>query len=172
MPLGLTDDPSTLVQVMAWCQQVTSLYLSQCWPDSMSSYGTTRPQWVNTRTWTKWHFADIIRCIIFNKNSRISDQITGKYVLDGFIDNKSTLVQIMTWCQSGNKSLTESMLPKFQVSYESFHIQISKRSCMPHRNNHSGRFILYWQQQTYGKSLAANYWIPGDGTGRRAPARC
>ena len=30
--LALTDDKSTLVQVMAWCHQATSHCLSQCWP--------------------------------------------------------------------------------------------------------------------------------------------
>ena len=49
MSLDLTDDRSTLVQVMAWCRQATSHYLSQCWPRSMSPYGVTRPQWVNTK---------------------------------------------------------------------------------------------------------------------------
>ena len=47
--LDLTDDKSTLVQVMAWCRQATSHYLSQCWPRSVSPYGVTRPQWVNVR---------------------------------------------------------------------------------------------------------------------------
>ena len=47
MPWDFTDDKSTLVQVMAWCRQATSHYLSQCWPSSMSPYGVTRPQWVN-----------------------------------------------------------------------------------------------------------------------------
>ena len=47
MPWDLTDDKSTLVQVMAWCRQATSHYLNQCWPSSMSPYGVTRPQWVN-----------------------------------------------------------------------------------------------------------------------------
>ena len=46
MPLDLTDDKSTLVQVMAWCRQATSHYLSQCWPRSVSPYGVVRPQWV------------------------------------------------------------------------------------------------------------------------------
>ena len=46
MPLDLTDDKSTLVQVMAWCRQATSHYLSQCWPRSMSPNGVTRPQGV------------------------------------------------------------------------------------------------------------------------------
>ena len=49
MPLDLTDDKSTLVQVMAWCRQATSHYLSQCWPRSLSPYGVTRPQWVNIK---------------------------------------------------------------------------------------------------------------------------
>ena len=49
-PLDLTDDKPTLVQVMAWCRQVTSHYLNQCWHRSMWPYGGTRPQWVNTCT--------------------------------------------------------------------------------------------------------------------------
>ena len=46
MPRDLTDDKSTLVQVMAWCRQATSHYLCQCWPSSMLPYGIARPQWV------------------------------------------------------------------------------------------------------------------------------
>ena len=48
MSLDLTDDMSTLIQVMAWCHQATSHYLSQCWPRYMSPYGITRPQWVDS----------------------------------------------------------------------------------------------------------------------------
>ena len=33
IPWDLTDDKSTLVQVIAWCHQATSHYLSQCWPN-------------------------------------------------------------------------------------------------------------------------------------------
>ena len=47
MSLDFTSDQSTLVQVMAWCRQVTSHYLSQCWPSSLSPYGVTRPQSAN-----------------------------------------------------------------------------------------------------------------------------
>ena len=46
MAQDFTDDNWTLVQVMAWCRQATSHYLSQCWSRSMSPYGITRPQWV------------------------------------------------------------------------------------------------------------------------------
>ena len=48
MSLDLTDDQSTLVQVMAWYRQATSHYLGQCWPRSLSTYGVTRPEWVNS----------------------------------------------------------------------------------------------------------------------------
>ena len=47
MSLDFTDDQTTLVQVMAWCRQATSHYLSQCWPRSLSPHGVTRPHWVN-----------------------------------------------------------------------------------------------------------------------------
>ena len=56
MSLSITDDQSILVQVMAWCRQATSHYLSQCWPRSLSPYGVTRPQWVNIlKTRSLWH---------------------------------------------------------------------------------------------------------------------
>ena len=35
MSLGFTDDQSTLFQVIAWCRQATSHYMSQCWPRSL-----------------------------------------------------------------------------------------------------------------------------------------
>ena len=47
MSLDLTDDESTLVQVMAWCRQASSHYLNQCWPRPKPPYGVSRPQWVN-----------------------------------------------------------------------------------------------------------------------------
>ena len=60
MPQYLTDHLSTLVQVMAWCRQATSHYLSQCWPTSMLPYDITRPQWVNVSVifqhWLRWDF--------------------------------------------------------------------------------------------------------------------
>ena len=61
------DDKSTLVQVMAWCRQATSHYLSQCWPCSMSPYGVTRPQWVNL----------LLPSIISNVSSFVRDCLSG-----------------------------------------------------------------------------------------------
>ena len=59
----LTDDKSTLIQVMAWCCQATSHYLSQCWPRSTSPYGVIRPQWVNhhLHTYLQIHVAMELR---------------------------------------------------------------------------------------------------------------
>ena len=44
MVQGHSDDESNLVQVMAWCRQATSHYLSLCWPKSIPPY-----RWVRTR---------------------------------------------------------------------------------------------------------------------------
>ena len=59
MSLDLTDDKSTLVQVMAWCRPATSHYLSQCWPRFLLPYGVTRPQCFNTLAPGKleWNFS-------------------------------------------------------------------------------------------------------------------
>ena len=48
MQLDFTADKSTLGQVMAWCRQATSHYLNQCRPRSMSPYGVTRSQRINS----------------------------------------------------------------------------------------------------------------------------
>ena len=64
MSLGLTDDVSTLVQVMAWCHQATSHYLSQCWLRFMLPYGITGSQWVlkglSVAVWQPncWYYMD------------------------------------------------------------------------------------------------------------------
>ena len=55
MPMkDLTEDKSTLVQVMAWCRQTTRHYLSQCWPSSLSLYGVAGPQWVKQQRPSPW----------------------------------------------------------------------------------------------------------------------
>ena len=53
MSLDLTDDKSTLVQVI---NGLVLSCLSQCWPRSMSPNGVTRPHWVKTsRIYRKWN---------------------------------------------------------------------------------------------------------------------
>ena len=86
---------STLVQVMAWCRQATSRYLSQCWPRSLSPYGVTRPQWVKSSLPQQngCHFADdIFRCIFVNWKFCILIVIWLKFIPEGLIDNNPGLV--------------------------------------------------------------------------------
>ena len=110
MSLYLTDDKSTLVQVMAWCRQATSHYLSQCWPDAcrhMASLGhnelthwllmglngvyTVKPQqsiflaFSNASLWKK------------NKKTCTLIQISLKFVPKGPIDHKLAMVPVMAW---------------------------------------------------------------------------
>ena len=65
MSLDFTDDQSTLVQVMAWCRQAASHYLSQCWPRSLSPYGVTRPQRVNKSRHDTTKRKPYLECIVF-----------------------------------------------------------------------------------------------------------
>ena len=47
MPQDLSDEKSTMFQLMAWCHQATSHYLNQCWPSlMMMPFGVIRLQWV------------------------------------------------------------------------------------------------------------------------------
>ena len=50
MPQHFINEQLTLFQVMAWCHQATSHYLSSCWPRSMLPYGITG----TLKTWGKW----------------------------------------------------------------------------------------------------------------------
>ena len=61
MLLDLTDGKSALVQVMAWCRQATSHYLSNVDLDLLSPYGVTRPQWVKKSTDFSLHIITIIK---------------------------------------------------------------------------------------------------------------
>ena len=97
MSLDLTDDKSTLVQVMAWCRQATSHYLSQCWPNSLSPYGVTKPQWVHSLRprprQSQFQIADnIFQCISLNVNHRVFRFITNKQVFVQLI------IVIRIWC--------------------------------------------------------------------------
>ena len=57
------------------------------------------------------HFTDdIFKCISLNENFQILNEISPKYVPPGLIDNMAELVQIMAWCPTGDKPLSELML--------------------------------------------------------------
>ena len=81
MYLDLTDDKSTLVQVMAWCHQATSHYLSQCWPRFMVPYGVIRPQWVKMKTVACWDFFLKNGHYIYKKNFKLHSLATLSYII-------------------------------------------------------------------------------------------
>ena len=53
--LRRNDGKLTFVQVKSWCHQAASYYLSHILPRSLSAYGITMPQWVNTKCPTGFH---------------------------------------------------------------------------------------------------------------------
>ena len=55
MPQDLTDDKSTLVQVMAWCCQATNRLRNQWWPRSPTPYGVTGPNELKCLTIIKFN---------------------------------------------------------------------------------------------------------------------
>ena len=118
--LVLSDDKSTLVQVMAWCRQARSQYLNQCWPRSSRPYVVTRPQWVNSSPLHKmaiisqmtfWNAFSWMEMYEFHLRSH------KKFVPRIWTKNIPTLVQIMAWCRLCDKLLSEPMLTQFTNAY-------------------------------------------------------
>ena len=63
------------------------------------------------------HFPDnILKCILLNENVWISIKISLKFVPWGPIDNIPALVQIIAWCRSGNKPLSELIMASLQMN--------------------------------------------------------
>ena len=98
MFLKITDDKSTLVQVMAWCHQAISSNLNQCWPTFMSPYGIIRPQLSSL-----WH--------LYEADTPISQAWISHYITH-YHKN-----QVMDGCNEGNnKPLPEPMLTNIYVA--------------------------------------------------------
>ena len=82
MPRNITDDKSTLVQVMAWCRQATSHYLGQFWPKSMSPHGVIRPQRVNS------HHAELSWENMMTSSSENIFRVTGPHLCGEFTGHR------------------------------------------------------------------------------------
>ena len=97
MSQDFADEKSTSVQVMAWCHQAPSHYLSLCWYIFMTPYCVTRPQWLahpcmdqdsgNTKheNFKSIFLTEILRIFIFS-----------------FTANKRASTEILAWCQICN----------------------------------------------------------------------
>ena len=59
----------------------------------------------------------IFKRIFLNENFRILIRISLKFVSKGPIDNKSALVQVMAWRQTGDKPLPEAVMIQFTDAY-------------------------------------------------------
>ena len=107
MQMDLTDDKSTLVQVMAWCHQAPSHYLSQCWP-----YDVTRLQWVKGMI-LQW-FATSMPVILCWVNSMIHGKISAicKIKTNALFHfkNKIPHIFIENWFGCANQSGTKPNL--------------------------------------------------------------
>ena len=88
MSQHLTGEKSTLVQVMAWCRQATSHYLSQCWPMLVvTGWG------ISGEIALRWMSLDLTR------------------------DDKSTLVQVMAWCRQATSHYLSQCWPRSVLPY-------------------------------------------------------
>ena len=111
MPMDLTDGKSTLVQVMAWCRQTISHYLSQCWPRSLSPYDVIRPQWV--KHWGREKMATIVKTT-FSKAFPGTKTFEFQIKLPrSVIDIKSAFAQVMACRWIGDKPLPEPKMTQF-----------------------------------------------------------
>ena len=126
IPQNSIDDKSTLVQVMAWCRQATSHYLSQCWPRSMSPYGVTRPQWVNGVYYTQPQVVPSIYCILCTFQIVFIKVLT----LNKWYNFEKTkpYKENMPWSPNKRSNASPSMLADMIVMSSSLLIQYSRRS--------------------------------------------
>ena len=56
---SLINEKLALDEMIAWCHQATSHYMSQCWPRSMLPYGITNTQWVTSWRKTIFHWLQL-----------------------------------------------------------------------------------------------------------------
>ena len=94
------DDKSTLVQVMAWCRQATSHYLTQGWLSSLSQCGVTRPQWVNNAEVYATYFKNLFDITILYKGNSDSHHATEQdYRIQIWSDKMCHVVNKFRACQ-------------------------------------------------------------------------
>ena len=111
--LDLTDDKSTLFQVMAWCRQATIFIWANVDPDLCRYMVAPGHNELTHWGWDKMSailHMTFFKCIFLNKRSLIFTEISLKFIRKGPIDNKPVLVQIMAWRHTGDKPLSEPMI--------------------------------------------------------------
>ena len=107
---------------MAWCHQATSHYLSQCWPRSLSPYGVTRPQWVNS---VMWEYSNLFTKSV--KHSLEWDGIKPCWF-------PWSLTYILACCLFGNTFTSARTTDQWWAEHDVIHIIIYWINCV--RKNH------------------------------------
>ena len=151
MPLDLTNDKSTLVQVMAWCRHTPSHYLGQYWPRFMSIYGVTRPQWVNSST-EKWYVLNWV-VVLLKMNFLVENYYTPaqRSWRGGILDSP---------CPSVRLSVCPSVCRRHgfrSISQVCFGISISNFICI--LMVAIGRSLLIFSDVTFKMAAWRPYWI-------------
>ena len=112
------DGKSTLVQVMAWCHQATSHYLSQCWLRSMSPYGIAGPQWVNI---------NMFPC----NNCHAIQQGAAKTVTSAYVTPLKSWVHIITATNTSCMHCLGVKHSSFHL-WNSYHLHLTDSPHIPH----------------------------------------
>ena len=68
---------------------------------------------------------DVFKCNFLNENVRIPIKISLKFVPKGPINNIPALVQVMAWCRTGDKPLSELMMTQFNDAYMRYSASMS-----------------------------------------------
>ena len=167
MPMDLTDGKSTLVQVMAWCRQATSHYLSQCWPRSLLPYGIIRPQWVINKQqhFSIWHVAILTQCSHEKKTGNMNhttkvrffhlSKISSSHILNYVASIRFQLVH-KHFCTRNVASETQAICRNinhvYVTSYYSPHSCVKWRRC-EQIMSHWRSLIIWLVDQQYGNVL-------------------
>ena len=104
LSLDVTDDKSTLVQVMAWCPQATSHYLNQSWSRSLMPYGIPVPQWAKITT-TKQNKTICIFFYTVSTVLHINELVQEKRnSIANALELHLSCTNPSTWCHQPNQS--------------------------------------------------------------------
>ena len=147
-----TDHKFTLGQLLAWCHQMPSFNLNQCWQRSMMPYGVTSPQYINVLSSASVQFtaydkslAICMSKIYINTNHYVPVQrvITGPPV-------KGKCTSNLSWEQFGRTTgiNNSDTLPLWNVDKFSM-LLFFHRSCSDNRRHLSFSLILYPEKKLH-----------------------
>ena len=149
MPQNITDDKSTLIQVMAWGHQATSHYLSQCRPISMSPYGTTQLVKVKWKNYLAllWPSGLVIPCGGIDNGTgnslthwgRVTHKCVGKLTTIGLDNGLSPgRRQAIIWTNAGilligplGTKFSEILIEIHTFSFKKMHLKMSSGKWRP-----------------------------------------